>query len=44
MRSSGAKLTLVSLLVILTAGGMAWVLAWATPEAEGGGTDGASTV
>ena len=26
MRSSGAKLTLVSLLVILTAVGMAWVL------------------
>ncbi|MCI8652971.1 MAG: hypothetical protein HFF11_04675 [Angelakisella sp.] len=37
MRSSGAKLTLVSLLVILTAVGLAWVLAWATPEGEGGG-------
>ena len=44
MRSSGAKLTLVSLLVILTAVGMAWVLAWATPEAEGGGKDWSSTV
>lgn len=35
MRSSGAKLTLISLLVIATAVGLAWVLAWATPEAEG---------
>ena len=36
MSRNGATLTLVSLLVIITAVSLAWVLAWATPEGEGG--------